>query len=75
MTRITDNAVSSKDSATNKAKIEINSIEWYVPHYTLQLKEYNKFMNQITKKTPTDLHYPEKSVFMKETNTQKFLDF
>ena len=29
-------------------------------------------MNQITKKTPTELHYPEKSVFMKEVNTQNF---
>ena len=32
-------------------------------------------MNQILKKTPTNLHYPEKSVFMKEVNTQKFWNF
>ena len=32
-------------------------------------------MNQITKKTPTELHYPERSVFMKGVNTQKFWTF
>ena len=28
-------------------------------------------MDQITKKTPTQLHYPERSVFMKERKSQK----
>ena len=32
-------------------------------------------MSQITKKTPTELHYPEKSVFIREINTQKFWTF
>ena len=32
-------------------------------------------MNQITKKTPTQLHYPKISVFMKEVNTQNFWTF
>ena len=30
---------------------------------------------QISNKTPTELHYPEQSVFMKEVNTQKFWTF
>ena len=42
------------------------------PHYTPNLEEYNKLMNQISKKTPTQFHYPERSVSMKEVNTQKF---
>ena len=29
-------------------------------------------MNQIRNKTPTNLHYPERSVFLKEVNTQNF---
>ena len=29
-------------------------------------------MNQILKKTPTGLHYRERSVFMKEVNNQTF---
>ena len=75
MTGNTDNAVLNKDNATNNAKIKINGLEWYVPHYTPSLEEYNKLMNQITKKTPTQLHYPEKSVFMKKVNTQNFWTF
>ena len=72
LTRNTDNAVLNKDNATNNAKTVINSIEWYVPHYVSSLEEYNKLMDQIYKKIPTNLHYPERSVFMKEVNTQNF---
>ena len=32
-------------------------------------------MNQIAKKTPANLHYPEKTDFMKEVNTQNFWTF
>ena len=72
LTRITDNAVLIKDNATNNAKIKINASEWYVPHYTPSPEGYNELINQITKKTPTNFHYPERSVFMKEVNTQIF---
>ena len=75
MTRNTDNAVLNKDNATNNAKIKFNSIEWYVPHYFWSLEEHNKLMNQISKKTPTNIHYPERSVFMKEVNTQNVWTF
>ena len=75
LTGNTDNAVLKKNNATNNAKIKINALEWYVLHYTLSLEEYKKSMTQITKKTPTQLHYPERSVFMKEVNTPIFWTF
>ena len=75
LTRNTDNAVLKRDNAVNNAKIKINSLEWYVPHYTPSLNEYNKLMTQIKQKTPTNLHYPERSVFMKEVNTESFWTF
>ena len=75
LTKNTDNAVLNKDNATNNAKIVINSIEWYVPHYVPSLEENNKLQIQIKQKTPTNLHYPERSVFMKEVNTQNFWTF
>ena len=75
LTRNTDNAVSNKYNATNNAKIVINSMEWYVPHYVPSLEEYKKLQIQIRQKTPTNLHYPERSVFMKELNTQNFWTF
>ena len=39
--RDTDNFVLNKDNAVNNAKIKIIAIEWYVPHYTPGLEEYN----------------------------------
>ena len=65
----------NKTNTTNDAKIQINAFEWYVPHYSPSLEEYDKLMNQIPKKMPTNLHYPERSVFMKEFKIQIFWTF
>ena len=73
--RNTDNAVLNKAAATNNAKVKINSNDWYVPHYSPNLEEYNKLMHQFKKNTPTLLHYPERSVFKKEVNTQNLWTF
>ena len=77
MTRNTDNAVLNKNNATNNAKIKIIALEWPIPHYTPRLEDYNNLLNQITKtkKAPTQHHYPENIVSMKEINTQKFWTF
>ena len=75
LTRNTDNAVLNKAATTNNAKVKINSLDWYVSHYSPNLEEYNKLMKQIKKSTPTLLHYPERSVFMKEVNTQNLWTF
>ena len=75
LTRNNDNAVLNKNDAINNAKIKINGIEWYVPHYIPSIDEYNKLKIQIKIKTPTNLHYPERSVFMKEVDTQNFWTF
>ena len=65
----------SKGNAVNIAKIKINAIEWYVPHYTPCITEQYILMNQIIKKMATELQYTERFVFMKEVNTQKFWTF
>ena len=75
MTRNTDNAVLNKAAATNNAKVKVNSLDWYIPHYSPNLEEYNKLMQQIKKSTPTLLQYPERSVFMKEVITQNLWTF
>ena len=75
LTRNTDNAVLNKDNIVVNGRVKINSLNWYVPHYSPNLEEYNKLMNQIKKNTPTLLHYPERSVFMKEVNTQNLWTF
>ena len=75
LTRNSDNAVLSKANATTNAKMKIKSLEWYVPHYSPSLNEYNKLMIRTKQKTRTNIHYPERSVFMKEVNTQNFWTF
>ena len=75
MTRNSDNAVLNKGNAINNAKIKINAIEWYVPHYTPSMQQQAILSKQIINKTPTQIQYPERSVFMKEVNTQNFWTF
>ena len=75
LTRSIDNAVLNKGNAINNGKNEIIGIEWYVPHYTPSLDQYRVLMKQIVDKTPKQLRYPERSVFMKEVNTQNLWTF
>ena len=75
MTRNTEHAVLNKANAVVKGRVKIMSLDWYVPHYSPNFEEYTKLMTQIKKNTPTLLHYPEESVFMKEVNTQSLWTF
>ena len=75
LTRNTDNAVINKGNAINNAKVKINSIEWYVPHYTSRITQQNILVNQIIKEMATELQYPERSLFMKEVITQNLWTF
>ena len=65
----------NKGNAINNAKVKNNSIEWYLPHYTPSLEQQTISSNQIGKKIPTELQYIERSVFMKEVNTQNLWTF
>ena len=75
LTRNTDKAVLNKDNAISLGRIKINAIEWYVPHYTPSIQQQSILSKQIINKTPTEIKYPERSVFMKEVNTQNFWTF
>ena len=75
LTKNTDNAVLNKDNAINLGRLKINAIEWYVPHYTPSIQQQSILSKQILNKTPTEINYPERSVFMKEVNTQNFWTF
>ena len=72
LTRNTDNDVLNKGNAINIGEIKINAIEWYVPHYTPSIQQQSILSKQIINKTPTEIIYPERSVFMKEVNTQNY---
>ena len=75
LTRNTDNVVLNKDNAIPLGKVEISGIEWYVPHYTASMSQQNVLSSQIVNKIPTELQYIERSVFMKEVNTQNHWNF
>ena len=72
LTTNSDKAVLNKGNAINNVKIKINVLEWYVPPYTPSMQQQSILSKQILNKTPTEIKYPEKSVLMKEVNTQKF---
>ena len=73
--RSSDNAVLNKADATNLGKVKIIAFEWYVPHYTASIKQQTLLSDQILNSIPTELQNIEKSVFMKEVNTQNLWNF
>ena len=75
LTRNTDNAILNKDNATILGKVKIIAIEWYIPHYTASMSQQALLSNQIVNRIPTELQYVERSVFMKEVNTQNLWNF
>ena len=75
LTRNSDNAVLNKANANNNAKVKINSIDWYVPNYTPSFTQANILVDHIVNKKTTELQYVERSVFMKEVNTQNLRTF
>ena len=75
LTRNSNNSVLNKGNAINIGKIKINAIEWYIPHYTPSMQQQAILSKQILNKTPTEIKYAERSVFMNEVNTQKFWIF
>ena len=75
MKKDTDNAVINKDNAVNNAKIKINSLEWYVPHYTPSPEENKKSLDQISKKNTSKPSLSRKICFHERSEYSKNLDF
>ena len=63
LTRSKDEAVVDEDGGIADARIEIDHIHWYVPHYTNSIQQQSILSNQIISKTPTELRYKERSIF------------
>ena len=75
LTKNSDNAVLKKKIATAIGKIKIISLDWYVPHYTASIDQERVFVKQIVDKIPTELKFIERSVLMKDVNTQNLWTF
>ena len=70
LTRNKDEAVIDKVAGIADARIKIDHIHLYVPHYTPSMSQQAVMTKKILNKTPTELRYVERSVFMKEVNNQ-----
>ena len=70
LTRNKDEAVKDKANGIADARNKIDQIHWYVPHYIPSMQQQAIMSKQILNKTPTELRYVERSVFMKEASNQ-----
>ena len=70
-----DDAVIDKANAIADARIRIDYIHWYVPHFTPSIQQQSILSKQILSKTPTEMRYVERSVFMKQVNNQNVWNF
>ena len=75
LTREKDDSVTDKAAGTADARIKIDHIQWYVPHYTPNLQQEKILTKQTVDKIPTELRYVERSVFMEEVNNQNLWNF
>ena len=75
LTRSKDEAVIDKAGGIADARIKIDHIHCYVPHYTPSPQQQSILCKKILNKTPTELGYVERSLFMKEVNNQNLWNF
>ena len=75
LTRNKDDAVIDKANGTADARIKTDQIHWYVPHHIPSIQQQSIMSKQILNKTPTELRYVERSVFMKQVNNQNVWNF
>ena len=75
LTRNKGESVIDKADGIAGARIKIDHIHWYVPHYTPSIQQQSILSKQISSKTPTELRYIEQSVYMKEVNNQNLWNF
>ena len=75
LTRNKDDAVIDKAGGIAEARIKIDHIHWYVPHYTPSIQQQTILFKQIKEEKHTELRYVQRSVFMKQVNNQNIWNF
>ena len=75
LTRNKDEAVIDKVSGFADAKIKIDHIHWYVPHYTRSMSQQAIMSGQILNNKATELRYVERSVFHERSKYSKTMEF
>ena len=75
LTRNKDDAVIDKTAGFTDGRMKIDHIHWFVPHYIPSIQQKSILSKQALSKTPTELRYAGRSLFMKEVNNQKLWNF
>ena len=75
LTRNKVEAVIDKAGGFADARNKTDHIHWYLPFCNPSMQQQSKKSKQILNKTPTELRYVERSVFMKEVNNQNLWNF
>ena len=65
-----DEAALDKDAGVDDARLKIDRIYWYVPHYTPSIQQQGILSQLISIKTLMEIRYIERSVFKKEVTNQ-----
>ena len=75
LTRNKEEAVIDKVAGIAEARVKIDHIHWYVPHYTPSIQQQFILFKQIKEEKHTELRFVERSVFMKQVNNQNIWNF
>ena len=75
LTRSKDEAVRDEAGGIADARIKIDHIHWYIPHYTASKLQQSFLSKHLVSERPTELRYVERSVVMKELNNQGLWNF
>ena len=74
-TRSKGEAVVDKAASIADARIKVDHIHWYVPHYTPSIQQKCISSKQVLSKTPTEVRLIERSFLMKEVINQNLWNF
>ena len=75
LTRNKVEAVLDKTAGIAHAKINIDHIHWCVPHHAPSIQQHGTLSKQILSKSPTEIKFFERPVFMEEVNKQNIWNF
>ena len=75
LTRIKNDAVLDKAVGVADVRIKNDHIPSYVPHYTPSIQQQGILSKEFSSKTPTELRYIGRSVFVKEVSNQNLWNF
>ena len=58
-----------------EARVKIDRLHWYVPHYTPSIQQQGILAKQVLSKTPTEIRYIQRAVFLKQVTNRNLWKF